>query len=636
MIQETLGYQGLWKGGNIVFDLENELKMLPDKPGVYIMHSSDDTVIYVGKAKILKNRVRQYFGSGRNHPPKVRAMVSNIAYFEYIITDTELEALVLECNLIKKYRPHYNILLKDDKGYPYIKITMNEDYPKITTTRICRDDGAKYFGPYTGNNTVKNTIEIVQKIFLPPVCRRKFPGDIGKGRPCLNYYIKNCFGPCTGNISQEEYKQVFYDICSFLSGNHGKIIKELTERMKRYAAEFEYERAADMRDKIQAIRKLDEKQKIINTDKQTNSDIIAIQPQDNIAFTEVFFVRGGKIIGRENYRMENADSDMSEVMTNFIMLFYSSAAFVPEEIIIEYPINDGELIKNFLTEKRGRKVTVTLPVKGDKKKLLAMVKENAVLAAENYKIEKIKAEEKKSILPKLKNMLALPKMPVRIESYDISNISGSSNVASMVVFTNAVPDRKNYRRFKISSFEGADDYAAMREVIYRRMREALDEREKINNGELTIGEAKFLPLPDCIFLDGGKGHVSVIKELFEEIECDIPLYGMVKDDKHRTRAMVNADGEEIEISMVGNVFAFVTRIQDEVHRFAITYHRQTHKKDTIKSELDDIKGIGEKRRGLLFEKFRSVENIKNAEYGELESAVGKQTADIIYNYFHGK
>ncbi|MCH5184999.1 MAG: excinuclease ABC subunit UvrC [Oscillospiraceae bacterium] len=628
-----------------MFDLQNELKMLPERPGVYIMHSSDDTVIYVGKAKILKNRVRQYFGSGKNHTPKVKAMVANVAYFEYIITDTELEALALECNLIKKYRPRYNILLKDDKHYPYIKVTMNEDYPKITTTRKCRDDGAKYFGPYTGSNTVRNTLEVVRKIFSPPVCGRKFPDDIGKGRPCLNYHIKNCFAPCTGKVSLEEYRQVFSDICSFLSGNHGSILKDLNERMKKYARELEYERAADIRDKIAAIEKLDESQKVINASKHTNSDIIAISCDMSLAFVEVFFVREGKVIGRENYRMENADTtdtSCEAVTTDFIKLFYSAAAYVPEEIISEFAVDDEELICGFLSEKAGKSVKLTVPKRGDKKKLVALVKENALLAAQNYKTEKLKAEEKKSILPKLKSLLGLERDPVRIESYDISNISGSDNVAAMVVFTNGIADRKNYRKFKIKSLTdtGADrqanDYAAMREVIYRRMREALDEENRINAGELERENAKFLPLPDCIFLDGGAGHVSVIKELFEEIDCDIPLFGMVKDDRHRTRAMVDSSGREIEISMISNIFAFVTRIQDEVHRCAIGYHRQLREKNAVRSELDDIKGIGEKRRKMLFERFKTIENMRNAPEEELAAATDKRTAKILYDCFHGE
>lgn len=624
-----------------MFDFENELKMLPDRPGVYIMHSSDDTVIYVGKAKILKNRVRQYFGSRKDHTPKVRAMVANVAYFEYIITDTEMEALVLECNLIKKYRPRYNILLKDDKHYPYIKVTMNEDYPRIITTRRCINDGAKYFGPYTGMNTVRSTIEVVQKIFLPPTCHKKFPDDINKGRPCLNYHIKNCFAPCSGKVTKEEYRQVFADICAFLAGDHKKVISELNERMKKYAAEFEYERAADMRDKIAAIEKLGEKQKVLNTSNQTNSDIIAMACDSSLAFVEVFFVRGGKVIGRENYRMENADNDCSAIMTDFVKLFYTSAAFVPPELILEYPVGDEDIITEFLSGKAGRSVKLTVPQKGDKKKILALVKENAVLAMNNYKLEKLKLEERKSILPKLQSILGLKKEPMRIESYDISNISGSDNVAAMVVFTNGIADRKNYRKFKIKGLidsgeeRHADDYAAMKEVIYRRMREALEEEKAIESGELKRSDAKFLPLPDCIFLDGGAGHVSVIKELFEEIDCDIPLFGMVKDDRHRTRAMIDSDGNEIEISMISNVFAFVTRIQDEVHRSAIGYHRKKREKNAVRSELDSIKGIGEKRRRALFEKFRTTDNMRAASEEELAQAVDKRTAKILYEYFHG-
>lgn len=491
-----------------MFNLKEELKNLPDDPGVYIMHDEDDTVIYVGKAKILKNRVRQYFQNSANHTPKVRAMVAKIAYFEYIVTDSEVEALVLECNLIKKYRPKYNILLKDDKHYPYIKVTINQEYPRIFMTRTLKNDGAKYFGPYMGSATVKNTLDIVQKIFLPPTCSRKFPQDIGKGRPCLNYHIKNCFAPCTGNVSKEEYRAVFMDICSFLDGKHAGLIKEMDAQMKTAAQNFEYEKAAVLRDKIRSVQAISEKQKIINSDKQTDMDILAVEVLDAKAFVEVFFVRGGKVLGRENFRLDNVqDLTDAEILTGFVQQFYMNATYIPREILLEYSLTD-ELISTWLQEKCGRKIQLHTPVRGEKKKLVELVRKNAEIAANNYKIECMKMEERDKAGEQLAKLIGLPQTPARIESYDISNIAGSENVGAMVVFQNGKPKRSAYRKFKIKSFEGADDYAAMQEVLYRRFRRGLEELEKIETGEMETEEAKFLPYPDLILVDGGKGHVS--------------------------------------------------------------------------------------------------------------------------------
>lgn len=617
-----------------MFDIKEELKNLPEQPGVYLMHSADDTIIYVGKAKILKNRVRQYFQNSAAHTPKVRAMVSNIAYFEYIVTDTEMEALVLECNLIKKHKPKYNILLKDDKHYPYIKVTVNEQYPRVFMTRKMQNDGARYFGPYSGSNTIKNTLDIIQKIFHPPMCTRKFPDDIGKGRPCLNYHIKNCFAPCTGGVSNRQYRNVFFEICSFLEGKHTALVKSLEDEMKAASRELEFERAAVLRDKIASIKAIDEKQKIINS-KQTDSDIIALITSENRAFTEVFFVRSGKIIGRENYRIDDAaDLTDEQIMTDFVKQFYATAGYIPQEVILEVEIEDMDLVRDWLSEKRGKSVSLQVPKRGEKKQLIEMVKKNAEIAADNFKAEKLKYEQKNSVLTRLAACLRLENEPKRIESYDISNISGSENVGAMVVFRNGYPDRKAYRKFKIKGFDGQDDYAAMREVIYRRFRHALEESEAIEQGKMSVENAKFLPLPDLILLDGGKGHVSAIKTLLEEIDTDVPLFGMVKDNKHRTRAMVSAEGKEIEISMISNVFNFVTKIQDEVHRTAITYHRQLHRSQAVKSELDDIKGVGEKRRAALLEHFKSVDKIKEASLEELFEAVDQRTAKSVYDYFN--
>ncbi len=618
-----------------MFNLKEELKNLPDDPGVYIMHDEDDTVIYVGKAKILKNRVRQYFQNSANHTPKVRAMVAKIAYFEYIVTDSEVEALVLECNLIKKYRPKYNILLKDDKHYPYIKVTINQEYPRIFMTRTLKNDGAKYFGPYMGSATVKNTLDIVQKIFLPPTCSRKFPQDIGKGRPCLNYHIKNCFAPCTGNVSKEEYRAVFMDICSFLDGKHAGLIKEMDAQMKTAAQNFEYEKAAVLRDKIRSVQAISEKQKIINSDKQTDMDILAVEVLDAKAFVEVFFVRGGKVLGRENFRLDNVqDLTDAEILTGFVQQFYMNATYIPREILLEYSLTD-ELISTWLQEKCGRKIQLHTPVRGEKKKLVELVRKNAEIAANNYKIECMKMEERDKAGEQLAKLIGLPQTPARIESYDISNIAGSENVGAMVVFQNGKPKRSAYRKFKIKSFEGADDYAAMQEVLYRRFRRGLEELEKIETGEMETEEAKFLPYPDLILVDGGKGHVSAAADILAQMDQEVPVYGMVKDDKHRTRGLVGLNGE-IDVAMHKGVFHFITRIQDEVHRTAITYHRKLHRQEGVKSELDAIPNIGPKRRNILLAAFKSLDNIKAASAEELAQVKGmdKRSAAQVYAYFH--
>lgn len=616
-----------------MFDFETELKNLPDQPGVYIMHDKDNNVIYVGKAKILKNRVRQYFQKNASHSTKVRAMVSKIASFEYIVTDSEVEALVLECTLIKKYSPRYNILLKDDKQYPYIKVTINEEWPRIFKTRTLKNDGAKYFGPYMGVSTIKNTLDIIQSIFNPPTCNKQFPRDIGKGRPCLNYHIKKCFAPCLGNISNKEYRQIFFDICAFLDGDHKKLIHELTEQMNEASNTLQFEKASLLRDKIKSIRAIDEKQKVINSDKQNDVDVIAIAKDELHAFVEIFFIRSGKLSGRENYRIDDCrEVSDSEIINDFIKQFYQQAVFLPNEIIVEYPVTETELISKWLSEKKGRKVTLTHPVRGEKVRLIEMAKKNAQIAAENYKINKKRFEDKKKNANDFSKILGLDTPVIRIEAYDISNISGADNVCSMVVFENGVPAKSKYRKFKIKSFEGADDYRSMQEVIYRRLNEAREEKDKIERGEISQNSAKFLPLPDVIFVDGGKGHISSVEKTLEMTETEIPVFGMVKDEKHRTRALISSNGE-IGLNPTDSFFHFVTRIQDEVHRTAIGYHRTLHEK--IHSELDDIKGIGETRRNALLSHFKSVENIKKATLSELSDVKGmdKKSAESVYNYF---
>jgi len=617
-----------------LFDIREELKNLPTNPGVYLMHNSDDVIIYVGKAKNLKNRVTQYFRNLASHTPKVRAMVSHISYFEYIITDSELEALVLECNLIKKHRPKYNILLKDDKHYPFLRISMHEDYPKISVVRKSEEDGARYFGPYTGMNTIKNTLEIVQKIFSPPVCRRKFPQDIGKGRPCLNYHIKNCFAPCAGNVTQAEYKKVFEEICRFLEGNHSGLKSELTEQMKNASAKLEFEKAAILRDKIKALEKLDEKQKILSAGHETDRDIAAIAAEGDVAFAEIFFVRDGKVTGREAYEIVNGDgTEVSEIFSDFIKQFYMSAKSVPEELILQYDVSDRKLLEDFLREKRKGRFKITVPQKGEKAHLIELVLKNAETELENYKIRQIR-ERKNHVLEDLQKSLSLDKLPKRIECYDISNISGADNVGVMTVFVDGKKAPSLYRNFRIKTVEGADDYKSTSEVIYRRIRRAYEEQEKIENGELTEENAKFLPLPDLIFADGGKAHMRVIKETVEAMDADIPVFGLVKDKKHKTRAIVSEDGE-IELLPTSTVFAFVTRIQDEVHRAAISYFRKLHTSESFKSCLDDIPGVGKARRNALLEHFGNIDKIRTAELEELCEVVDKRTAESVITFFKG-
>lgn len=615
-----------------MFDIKEEIKNLPDNPGVYLMHNSDGAIIYVGKAKNLKNRVSQYFRSSKNHTPKVIAMVSHVAYFEYIVTDSELEALVLECNLIKKHMPKYNILLKDDKHYPFLKISMQEDYPSLSIVRKPENDGARYFGPYIGVNTIHNTIEIIQKIFNPPTCKKKFPDDIGKGRPCLNYHIKNCFAPCSGKVSQSEYKKVFEEICRFLEGSHKELKSTLEAEMKEASSRLEFEKAAMLRDKIKSIEKLDEKQKIFKAEQDADRDICAVAAEGDIAFCEIFFVRGGRVVGREAYEIKDV-SGMSEpeILGDFVKQFYLSAQKLPEEIILEYEISDMELLQSILRQNRGARFTITVPVRGEKVQLVSMVKKNAEIEIENYKIRKIR-ESKNRVLAELKKTLGLQEVPKRIECYDISNISGADSVGVMVVFQDGKKANKLYRNFRIKTVEGADDYASTSEVIYRRIRRAYEEEEKIKNGEMSAEDAKFLPLPDLIFADGGKGHMRVIKDTAESMDAEIPVFGLVKDDRHRTRAIVTEDGE-IELSPTSPVFNLLTHIQDEVHRAAITYFRKLHTQKSFHSQLDDIPGVGKARRNALLEYFGSISKISEASEEELRRVVDKRTAAAVISYF---
>lgn len=620
-----------------MFDIQEELRKVPDKPGVYLMKDKKGKIIYVGKAVVLKNRVRQYFQSLSGQSSKVRAMVPLIEEFEYIVTDSELEALILECNLIKKYRPKFNVLLKDDKTYPYIKVTMNEEYPRVIMTRRIQKDGGKYFGPYTNVAAVKETIKLLKKLFPMKTCKKVLPRDIGKERPCLNYYIYQCLGPCQGNVDKEEYRMVMKDICSFLSGRQDKIIKRLEEQMKAAAENMEFEKAARIRDKLNSLRHIAEKQKVLSTS-DVDQDAIAIAKDETDACTQVFFIRGGKLIGREHFIFEGmGDVEDSELIASFMKQFYSAAEFVPHEILIQSEIDEVDLLQEWLSEKRGGKVYIKVPKKGDKHNLIEMVSENAQVALEQFK-RRIKAETETAgdSLKELSEILGLDEVPRRIEAYDISNTGTSEMVASMVVFEDGVPNNREYRRFRIKSQEGQNDYGSMQEVLYRRFRRAEKEKSLQDVSNIHEPEKGFSRLPDVIFVDGGLGHLNAANEVLKELGINnIPVFGMVKDNRHRTRGLVTQNGE-IELSENISLLRFVTAIQNEAHRFAIEYNKKLRKDRYKSSELDNIEGVGEKRRKALLKHFGSISRIKAAEVDELAAVEGisKSTAQKIYDYFH--
>ncbi len=615
------------------------LSNIPEEPGVYLMKDSAGKIIYVGKAKILKNRVRQYFQSPERHTPKVRAMVSNIADFEYIITDSELEALILECNLIKKHRPYYNILLKDDKHYPYIKVTIAEDFPKIFLSRKMEKDGAKYFGPYTSSAAVREVIDMVSKLYKIPTCQIKLPRDMGKKRACLNAHIGQCIAPCENRISKSEYKKMISNACQFLDGDHDELIEKLEREMYQASDDMEFEKAAVLRDKLDSIIRIDEKQKIIS-ERQADEDAIGFYRQESKTFAEVFFIRRGRLVGRHLAILDKTkDMEEKEIASDFLKQFYHEASYIPKNIYVQYECEDMGLISKWLSRKKGSKVTVSSPKRGEKKKVVEMAYKNARQAAVDYILKR--SNEKKSIsktILKLKDELALTSPPYRIEAYDISNTSGADSVGSMVVFIDGQPLKRYYRRFKIATVEGSDDYKSMAEVIYRRFKNAREEELLIEEGKLSKNEAKFLPKPDCIFLDGGKGHLSVISELLELIDQDVPLFGMVKDDKHRTRALINVNNEEVEVKKSSEAFSLITRIQDEVHRFAIDYHKKLRKKTMTGSVLEEIEGIGPATRKKLLKHFKTMSAIKNAQITDIMQIKGisQKNAENIFNFFNKK
>lgn len=618
-----------------MFDFQHQLKILPDKPGVYIMKNSLGEVIYVGKAKILKNRVRQYFQNSKNHTEKVRAMVKNIAEFEYIVTDSEMEALILECNLIKKYSPRYNIALKDDKFYPFIKITTNEDFPRVYVTRNFAKDGNKYFGPYTNGTAVYEVMGLIKKLFPLRTCKKAIVEGEKPTRACLNYHINLCKAPCAGYISKNDYGKMIDEIISILNGTDTSIIKELKVEMEKAAEELEFEKAAKVRDRILAIELISEKQKMF-TVKEGDEDFIDLYTDEKDGCAQVFFVREGKVTGREHFMLENVSEEpVKEIISSFIASFYGGTAQIPKTIYVPEEIEDQELIEKFLTDKRGSKVWIKTPKKGDKKNLLDMVRNNAKIMLEQFKEKMVEEKElNKSALTELADVLALDSLPVRIEAYDISNIQGVDSVGTMVVFENGKAKNSDYRRFKIKTVQGPNDYESMREILSRRFAHGLDEVNKIKERNLEYSKGKFCIFPDLIMMDGGKGQVNIALEVLNEFGVEIPVCGLVKDDKHRTRGII-FNNEEVLVKRGSGLMNLITRIQDEVHRYAITYHRSLRDKRTLHSILEDIPRIGEKRRRNLLIKFGSVENIKKATIEELLETPGidKKAAESIKKYF---
>lgn len=619
-----------------MFDFEYHIKNLPDKPGVYLMKNFLGEVIYVGKAKVLKNRVKSYFQKSKNHSEKVKVMVKNIAEFEYIVTDSEMEALILECNLIKKYSPKYNILLKDDKFYPFIKITVNDDYPRVFVTRRFAKDGSKYFGPYTNGSAVYETLDLIYKIFPLRNCKLVIKENGEKVRPCLNYHIKKCLGPCGGHISKEEYGKMVNDIIDILSGKETYITKMLKSDMEKAAEELEFEKAASLRDKILSINAIAEKQKIFKT-MEGDEDFINIEQDEKDSCIQVFFSRDGKVIGREHFIFENtANESIGEIIEDFIGSFYGGTAKIPKTIYVPQ-IDNFDLMEEYLTIKRGAKVWIKVPQKGQKKEMLEMVKNNARITLEKFKDKYLKDKEINRIsLLELQDLLELEECPQRIEAYDISNIQGVDSVGTMIVFEEGRAKNSDYRRFKIKTVKGANDYDSMREILTRRFNHGLDEIKAIQQRDLKLSAGKFSTFPDLIMMDGGKGQVNVALEVLQSLNIDIPVCGLVKDDKHQTRGIIYNNNELI-INKGSNLMQLIRRIQDEVHRFAITYHRSLRDKRTLHSVLDDIPYVGEKRRRALLMKFGSVDNIKKASMQELleTQSIDKKSAESIYNYFNG-
>ena len=611
------------------FNIQEELKKLPGKPGVYLMHDEKDAIIYVGKAISLKNRVRQYFQSSRNKGAKIEQMVTHISRFEYIVTDSELEALVLECNLIKEHRPKYNTMLMDDKSYPFIKVTVNEPFPRVMLARQMKKDKAKYFGPYTSAGAVKDTIELIRKLYHIRSCNRSLPKDIGKERPCLNYHIHQCQAPCQGYISQEEYRKSIDEVVRFLNGHYDLVLKELEEKMMAASDSLEFEKAIEYRELLTSVQKVAQKQKITDT-AGDDRDIIAMASEGEDAVVQVFFIRSGRLIGRDNFYLKSAENDTEgEILSSFIKQFYAGTPYIPAELMLPEEIEDQDIIEEWLTARRERRVHLRIPKKGTKEKLVELAQKNAQMVLKNDR-ERLKREEGRTIgaVKELEKILGL-KGIIRMEAYDISNTNGFDSVGSMVVYEHGKPKRNDYRKFKIKTVQGPDDYASMNEVLTRRFGHGLrEQQEESETGGFQI-------FPDLIMMDGGRGQVNIALEVLEKLHLHIPVCGMVKDDNHRTRGLY-FNNTELPIDRNSECFRLITRIQDEAHRFAITFHRQLRSKGQVHSVLDDIPGVGPARRKDLMRCFENIDAIRNATVEELKElpSMNEKSAQEVYKFFH--
>ena len=611
------------------FNIQEELKKLPGKPGVYLMHDEKDAIIYVGKAISLKNRVRQYFQSSRNKGAKIEQMVTHISRFEYIVTDSELEALVLECNLIKEHRPKYNTMLMDDKSYPFIKVTVNEQFPRVMLARQMKKDKAKYFGPYTSAGAVKDTIELIRKLYHIRSCNRSLPKDIGKERPCLNYHIHQCQAPCQGYISQEEYRKSIDEVVRFLNGHYDLVLKELEEKMMAASDSLEFEKAIEYRELLTSVQKVAQKQKITDT-AGDDRDIIAMASEGEDAVVQVFFIRSGRLIGRDHFYLKSAENDTEgEILSSFIKQFYAGTPYIPAELMLPEEIEDQDIIEEWLTARRERRVHLRIPKKGTKEKLVELAQKNAQMVLKNDR-ERLKREEGRTIgaVKELEKILGL-KGIIRMEAYDISNTNGFDSVGSMVVYEHGKPKRNDYRKFKIKTVQGPDDYASMNEVLTRRFGHGLrEQQEESETGGFQI-------FPDLIMMDGGRGQVNIALEVLEKLHLHIPVCGMVKDDNHRTRGLY-FNNTELPIDRNSECFRLITRIQDEAHRFAITFHRQLRSKGQVHSVLDDIPGVGPARRKDLMRCFENIDAIRNATVEELKElpSMNEKSAQEVYKFFH--
>ncbi len=618
-----------------MFDIQEELKKLPQKPGVYLMHDAKDEIIYIGKAVRLRNRVRQYFRPSHNEGLKKEQMVRQIERFEYIITDSELEALILECNLIKEHRPKYNTMLRDDKSYPYIRVTLGEAFPRVLFSRQMKKDKSRYFGPYTSGGAVKDTIELIGKLYSLRTCSRSLPKDIGKERPCLNYHIHQCMAPCQGYISQEEYRQKIDQVMAFLNGHYQPVMEDLEHKMQEASENMNFEKAIEYRELLKAVKQIAQKQKITSSDGE-DKDIVAMASDGEDAVVQIFFIRDGKLIGRDHFHVNVGSEDTrSQVLATFVKQFYAGTPFIPRELMLQEEIEESEVIAEWLTQKRGQKVYIRVPKKGTKEKLVELAAQNANMVLSQDK-EKIKREEGRTIgaLKQIGSLLGLENLK-RVEAYDISNISGFESVGSMIVYEKGKPKRSDYRKFKLRTVTGPDDYGSMYEVLTRRFSHGIKELEALKQRDMENNYGSFTRFPDLIMMDGGKGQVNVALRVLEELGLNIPVCGMVKDDNHRTRGLYYHN-EEIPIDRHSEGFKLITRIQDEAHRFAIEFHRSLRSKEQVHSVLDDIPGIGATRRKALMKKFLSLDGIRDADMETLAAipSMNEQAAKSVYEFFH--